>query len=286
MKRALGLSLVAAVSLVWGACAAPVDSGLEGEDPGAADYESADTEEARVASWERVRGAWVRSGGFSAYTALVFTSETSGSARKYFGDRAVQCVRAPCDPVRENGTYTVGSTQITFRPSGASAVRVRYALSNEGNTLTLNPGTRSQAVFTREASYCRADAQRECTAQIGTPRCPGSWSCESNACAFHCMTPRTTCAQVRCRAGTVCEESDTGASCVGTYGAACGGSSGVSCGADYICQPDGHCHPLAREGEGCSRAILYPPVCEAGTTCQRSGGSTPVGGASGTCVRN
>src|SRR5688572_29928205 len=89
-----------AVALVASGCA-PVDDGdLSAEGPEGAEA----IDEARTPSWERFVGAW--EGREGRFVSIVFTrTAATGTAHRYFAYRQVECIRAPCLPVREEGTY-------------------------------------------------------------------------------------------------------------------------------------------------------------------------------------
>lgn len=280
------------------------------------DFDAVDTAEARATSWERLVGAWEPTGA-AQYAHLVFLRTADGTAHRYFGQRVVTCVRAPCNPVREDGNYTAGSSTLTLR-SGDATQRLRYTLVRE--VLTITSGTTVLGRYHRATSYCAAAA--DCTDQgLAQPRCIGAYSCEANACVYHCATGPSCsavrcasgthcemvggaavclanvdpCATVRCASGTHCVASGTTASCVadgGGYGATCGGIAGLRCATGFSCvlagtYPDasGICHPLSGLGGPCGGgSTRYPAVCETGLRCVGPAPGAPPG-AMGVCQR-
>lgn len=164
----------------------------------ASDFESTDTQEARAASWERLVGAWTASSS-GLYSYLVFGRASENGGHAYFGGRVVTCVRAPCDPVREDGSFVAGTVNLTLR-AGATTQRLRYRLV--ADDLTILTGDRVVARLRRADSYCAQPV--DCGDQgLAQPRCIGSWTCASNACAYRCGRP-DPCATTRCPAGQHC----------------------------------------------------------------------------------
>ncbi len=303
-----------ALGAVFLGCGAGTDLADNAADP--ADFDNTDTAETRAVSWERLVGAWAAD-GTSQYADVVFTRTTDGSAHRYFGMRNVTCVRAPCNPVREDGSFTAGSSTLTLR-SGGNTQRLRYSLS--GERLTISSGTNTLGRFHKITSYCGQAA--DCAHQDAPlSRCPGAFACEANACVYHCATGPTCatvrcasgyhcemtgpgatclpdtdpCATVRCASGTHCVASGSTASCVadgGGYGATCGGIAGLRCASGYTCvlagsYPDasGICHQESGEGGACGGgSIRYPAVCASGLHCVGPAPGAPPG-ATGTCQR-
>lgn len=292
--RAMAALLVGAFAA---GCSADPDA-----DPGAgaSDFDTADSQEQRAASWERLVGAWEASAP-GLYAQLVFGRAAEGDGHYYFGTRVVTCVRAPCNPVREDGWFTAGTSLLTLR-SGDVTQRLRYRLS--GDNLTVLSGERVVARLRRADSYCQQPV--DCGDQgLAQPRCIGSWTCSTNACAYrcgrpdpcastrcptgqHCTAPADapmcvpdagpTCATVRCIYGTRCVVADGRARCVqpGDPCATVRCASGTHCvasGTTAACVPDGG-------GYGATCGGIAGLRCAAGYTCVLAS-STPD--ASGYC---
>jgi hypothetical protein len=210
------------LGIALGGCAVDV----AGDDTLGAD-EVAD--EARVVSWERFVGAWERDQG--GLTAIVFTSTEEGRAHQYFADREVQCVRAPCPPVREEGTFRATTRYLYLTQSGVTA-RFSYTLSDD--TLTLRSGTRVVHRFHRVASYCGTSAS-DCDAQsLIHPLCVGAFTCTAeHRCAYRCGTtdPSGCTSNADCAADQYCQRSTCSGSgtcaarpdaCITLYNPVCG----------------------------------------------------------------
>lgn len=265
---------------MWGVCAMVLGAALAGcSDPGDpaaddGDYGAADTQESRAASWERLVGTWVADGA-GLYGDLVFTNTAEGSGHHYFGTRVVTCVRAPCPPVREDGSFTSGSSSLVLRPADG-ILRLTYTLS--GDSLTLRASDRVVARFHRGEGFCGASA--DCYDQgLASPRCIGSWTCASNACAYRCGRP-DPCASLRCAAGTHCTAPADAPMCVAD-------DPGPTC-RTLTCASGYHCETT----NGRSRCVITADPCAtvrcaSGTRCVASGSTASCvasgGGYGATC---
>lgn len=205
---------------------------------GASESEVAGEEDLSVeeisAVGRRLVGAWTGRSG--PYSGLVFTETREGRGSHFFMDvdNGVRCVRAPCDSTsRVEGYFTAGALTVTLTavpaaPSPRPEYLGRFYYTLQGDTLTLSKSGRVFARLARQTSYCASPD--DCAEQrLITPRCLGRWSCEANACAYQCGRP--TCANVRCAAGTFCQESDEGPRCI-TNCARVRCASGTTCVAD------------------------------------------------------
>jgi hypothetical protein len=260
-------------TMMWAACALALGLGSTGcsdtTDSGAgdtSDYDILDTQESRAASWERLVGTW-EADGAGLYAQLVFTNTAEASGHHYFGARVVMCVRAPCPPVREDGSFVSGTSNLTLR-AGTSTLRLTYTLS--GDTLTLRSASRVVARFHRGEGYCYQSA--DCYDQgLFSPRCIGSWTCATNACAYRCGRP-DPCASTRCPTGQHCSAPADAPLCVPD-------ETGPTC-LTLTCASGYHCEQAAGRGR-C--VITVDPCatvrCASGTRCVASG-------ASASCVAN
>lgn len=254
---------------LWG-CSAEPDASA---DP-TSDYDTADTQEQRAASWERLVGAW-RSTRAGQYTWLVFGRAAEDTGHSYFGMRVVTCVRAPCNPVREDGSYTAGTVLLTLR-SGSATQRLRYRLA--GDDLTVLSGEREIAWLRRADSYCTQPV--DCRDQgLAQPRCIGSWVCSANACAYNCGRP-DPCATTRCPAGQHCTAPADAPMCVPDV-------PGPTC-ATILCAPNTRCQTV--DGRARCVPVTDPCAtvrCAAGTHCVASGTTAACvadgGGYGATC---
>lgn len=172
-------------------------------------------------------GAYVGKSGFLA--ALVLKSGLSGGT--FFADQNVQCVTAPCDPVRISGTWSSTAHDLTLDMSNQKWV-LSYALSPNG--LVLASPTLGAAELTKVRTYC--DAVEDCAGQPNlAPLCRYSEPvCTPNhTCSFICGVPKDPCATVLCPVNTHCVSDGGEAACVG----------GDECASDKDCDTGQHCQP-------------------------------------------
>lgn len=206
----------------------------------------------------RLVGAWTGQSG--PFSGLVFTETREGRGNHFFMDvdNGVRCVRAPCPSTsRVEGYFTAGAITVTLTavPAVASPrpeYLGRFYYTLQGDTLTLSKSGRVVARLARQTSYC-ADADDCAEQRLVAPRCLGAWTCASSACAYRCARP--TCANVRCAAGTFCQETDEGPRCI-TNCATVRCASGTTCVADA---QGAHCEP---NGTPCGTA-----TCAEGLVC-------------------
>jgi hypothetical protein len=215
--RLLGVS--ALVSLVG--CAEP------GFEEPAIDDTAEAVDEVQSTAWERFVGAW--DGVEGDLRAVVFTdTQLSPSARRYFADQTVTCVRAPCLPVRVEGGFRATSRYLYLTINGETR---RFSHTLVGDSLTLRDGRRVVYRLQRAVSYCARVS--DCGEQrLVLPRCWGSMSCTAaNRCEFRCGVSAGACvSNSDCAAGSFC--------------------GGASCGGPGTC---------TRRPEACT--ALYQPVC-------------------------
>src|SRR3954464_7108189 len=101
-------------------------------------------------------GAYIGKSGFLA--ALVL--ESSLSSKTFFADQNVQCVTAPCDPVRIKGTWSSTPGALTL-DMGTRTWVLSYVVSPNG--LELASPTLGTAELTKVRTYC--DAVEDCAGQ-------------------------------------------------------------------------------------------------------------------------
>ena len=232
---------------------ASLSAGCLGNADLVADETDVTTDALSNVGWESLAGAWVGSSG--SFQGLVITRTPVGQGRHFFADvdTGIRCITTPCpSQAHLEGRVTAGTRNLTLRyadrPSAEAAPFYgTYAYTLSGSTLTLSQRGRVVARLRKATSYC-SDADQCAEQNLVTPRCVGRFECESNACAYRCGAPApVTCATVRCAAGTICVEGDTGAQCItacatvrctsGTHcvadasGARCVADEGVRCGA-------------------------------------------------------
>jgi len=199
-------------------------------------------------------GAWQGRGG--TFAGLVFSTERP----RFFGDRVVSCVRAPCPPVRIAGTWKTRRGRLLLRPRGARPLIVRYHVADDLLTLLRVDDQSIVARLERATTYC--SLARDCARQeYPRPRCIGADTCEAtHTCAWRCGETTATCDGYRCVDGEHCEVRDGAPHCVaesaGCESVRC--SSGrphcVAVGDEVACLPRDRCH---RDDE-----------CPGGSTCR------------------
>ena len=232
---------------------AALSSGCLGGADATVDETDVSADELSLRAWDGLTGAWVATSG--SFQGLVITRTPVGQGRQFFADvdTGIRCITTPCpSQAHLEGRVTAGTRNLTLRyadrPSAEAAPFYgTYAYTLSGSTLTLSQRGRVVARLRKATSYC-SDADQCAEQNLVTPRCLGRFECESNACAYRCGPPApVTCATVRCAAGTICVEGDTGARCItacatvrcasGTHcvadasGARCVADEGVRCGA-------------------------------------------------------
>jgi hypothetical protein len=277
---------------------AALSSGCLGGGDAAVDETGVSTDELSNRAWESIAGAWVASSG--TFQGLVITRTPEGQGRHFFADvdTGIRCITTPCpSQAHLEGRVTAGSRNLTLRhpdrPSAESAPFYgTYAYTLSGSTLTLSQGGRVVARLRKATSYC-SDADQCAEQGLITPRCVGRFECESNACAYRCGTPApVTCASVRCAAGTICVEADTGAHCI-TACATVRCSSGHHCVADAsgarcvadagTCATDADCRLSDNYCGGCACDALgpgqSPATCSSPVMCLRQ----PCAGMTARC---
>jgi hypothetical protein len=246
LTRALGISLIVAL----GACAEPGLVDIEDE--------GASIDEIQRSAHEPFVGAW--DGVDGDLRGVVFTDTlASSSTRRYFADQRVQCVRAPCAPVRVEGAYRANSRYLYLTLNGR-ARRFSYTLSGaDQSELTLREGNVVAFRLRRATSYCSRVS--DCNEQrLIVPACVGRMTCSrENRCEHRCFEGDITCTSNRdCAAGTFCAASTCGGpgtcsprpdACITLYQPVCGcdgrtysnacsaASAGVRVASDGECAP-------------------------------------------------
>lgn len=211
-------------------------------------------------------------------TLLVLRSD-----RTFHREVLVTCVRAPCPPVAQHGTYRltrgVGTRYLRFYDEGGRLLdRRAYLLLGEHLWLR-RAGTWSwERLEASQPAWCAAP--EDCGLQdLVHVACAGAWRCEDGACAYRCDVP-----------GSRCE--DHGGRCVAVYPGTCdetdhviASGEGYTCGAPgtvgtWCCMPRAGCAPVCA-GEGTAEEGWRNP-CTGETLCAAScAGATATCGAIG-----
>jgi hypothetical protein len=133
-------------------------------------------------------------GTFTADTMMVgklaqLVLKTDGT---FHSGMVVACVRPPCYPVTQDGTYKLEMREgykylRLFDTLGEPAGSYQYAL--RGDTLRLRRmggvGGTWQSLMRDEKSWCAAPS--DCSLQnLPVGPCGGEWSCAQNACWWQC----------------------------------------------------------------------------------------------------
>jgi len=197
MLRARTILITLAVALFPVGCA-PV--GCAGEDPemdATADEQWKGVVEQPLASpgQRGILGTWKGDTTHSGlFETLVFMSDG-----RFHGARNVTCVKAPCPPIAEDGTYKLFSrdarTYVELIP--LSKQPDRYEYGSDGATLKirpLKPGSEWYAMPQAGTAWC--GGERDCGLQALPPGpCAGSYVCgAANACTWKCTAGGTEAA--------------------------------------------------------------------------------------------
>jgi hypothetical protein len=221
--------------------------------------ESPDPEEAAVAEDDlsqtaALMGAWVRKEG--QIIGLVLGKE--GSKKVFGGELQVWCIKAPCYPIRMEGTWTVYAHQLRLKQNGTTSA---YAYTIASNVLTLKDPATHQVV----ARLSRAK---------------GTWCAESSDCALQSYLHIMCAGRPICTAAQACGWTCSGAGGPRGYGDACGGIAGFQCSTGLTCDlpepvyPDamGVCRP-AEPASGCDP--MADKACGDSLVCVASSASEP-----------
>jgi hypothetical protein len=157
-----------------------------------------------------------------------FALVTLKADKTFYRETVVACFRAPCDPIRETGTYSwskSGATRYVRFLDGATHELIdRYAYTLDGDALTLRvPHTNDRQHFTLTTeAWC--DVAADCGVQgLGQGDCVGEWTCATaHQCAWECQS------------ATPCEAA--GGACVAVYPGTCPDGV-IGDAADFGCGP-------------------------------------------------
>lgn len=128
------------------------------------------------------------------YTAGHFASLVLMSNQRYHATKAIVCVKEPCNPAVQEGSYSLYSkedrTYIVFGDITApGGEQYEYAVADESLRLRpLMPGSEWYAIKRAPAAWCISS--RECKVQNLPPGvCAGEYACEQSVCTWKCARP-------------------------------------------------------------------------------------------------
>ena len=170
------------------------------------------------------------------------------SDKTYHMGTRVYCVRAPCDPIADDGRYKYSISRGTryirlYDASGDLLARYAYTFVDGVLSLRLS-GTEEWFDMTYAAdAWCAAPADCELQDLI-TPLCIGEFQCNANACSWHCGVAVPSC-------------EDAGGSCEPVTADGCPSGTEPGDASEYPCGPEGLL------GVMCCLPVAEPSACEA-----------------------
>jgi hypothetical protein len=180
MRTSIAATFIALSAFFTGCAVAP-----EAETDLAGEGETASTEDALKIS-DQLVGAFEAGSTRARFVRFVFQADGT-----YFADRRVECIKAPCPPVRESGTYRAdrpfwSTTGTLTLKSGGSTARYPLAIVSRGRTFDLQ-AFGVTARYKSVGTYCAADA--DCDGQSYVrPMCLGHAVCDTTTkkCGWRC----------------------------------------------------------------------------------------------------
>lgn len=132
-----------------------------------------------------IYGTWI--GARTAGPLDMVVLMTNG---QFHTSKSVVCVKAPCDPIVQNGTFKLYTREerafIELQPAPGEWVRYEYEVTSD--KLRLRPlvaGSEWFMLAPAGAAWCAGS--RECNYQNLPPGvCAGAYECEKNACVWTC----------------------------------------------------------------------------------------------------
>ncbi len=134
-----------------------------------------------------VYGTWSgESAGTGQFDTLVLMTDG-----RYHNSHKVVCVKAPCPPIGEDGTFELynrdGARFVAFTSRGATDAQ-RYEFIQKTGLLQLRhilPGAEWYSMQRAGISWCAES--KDCTVQALPPGpCAGGYMCGENQCAWKC----------------------------------------------------------------------------------------------------
>lgn len=246
--------LITLAALSMTACA--VDASLDDADSTAG--EADDSAPAADSPYLYPAGTFRADLGAAPFTLLVLKSD-----RTFHAENQVLCVRAPCPPLANDGTYRftrrTSHKYIRFTTTDGEELgryEYYYRLGDDNIELRLIGETERQSMQYQSDAWC--DVPDDCGLQmLARPRCIGDWTCDSNVCAYACGEPM----EDECSAaGGSCTGLRPGACGSGIHAPlSCGGGLGVTCCMPAPVAPV--CDAVGSRSEGWYRADTHELIC-------------------------
>jgi predicted secreted protein len=164
-------------------------AGIDFEQQGALENESAEAMEATPTdpnlSKSLLSGTWIADVMVGRFQTLTLLDDY-----RYHAERNVLCIKAPCNPVEDDGRFTIYTKDdrgyIVFESNTADVQSFEYALRD--NRLFLRPLTEGGTwYFLSRANSAWCDKSTDCDLQNLPPGiCSGDYACEESTCAWRC----------------------------------------------------------------------------------------------------
>lgn len=275
MRAFLAACFVASFALTG--CAVNVD-----RDDAESEGDTTENAGALSAYGEKLVGAFNTTSTAADFDNIVLKSDGT-----YFSTKTIWCIKAPCEPLRDEGKFIgykpqkgsfLGGLRLLSKTTGKTThYRVSLGAANESFKLAKS-GTSTFHKYESVGTYCQAAA--DCGGQSYiTPKCLGYKTCEAdNKCGYRCgVEPKA------------CDLSDPTKRYVGTSKEMCmvirytcdfaAGETSFSddCGCGCTVAPKAACKPSGCSGQICSDRDMittceFRPeyACYAKATCERN----------------
>ena len=121
-----------------------------------------------------------------------FQTLTLLADQRYHATRTVVCIKAPCNPIPEDGRFSLseedGHNLIDFTNNNDTMVSMTFEYIYRNDTLYLRPYVEGgQWYFLNRANVAWCDKPTDCDLQNLPPGiCSGDYVCRESACAWQC----------------------------------------------------------------------------------------------------